>query len=573
MERRTRQHDLDDRITQLDIELCELKRERNALSPISQLPPEVLCKILSCDALTFISDDYKNHQDNPVSPALCFSHVSHAWRAILLGSAQIWSYIRVGKDTKPKHFELMWANTGSALVDLNIDTSTTALPTPSRGTPIAIEALVDTIRQHPAKLHSLRLRLEPEAIRCIFEGWEGSLESLEDLLVSDPTEAWGSKDSTSITQYLACRMPVLRRFWATGYAVSLTSPLLSSVSLKAVRLYQGGGVVEDMIDFIRKRGGNIHTMEMGTDAPSLRDVDATQSTSSQQLPPSTTTCLEYIHLQSANWRTVVEVLSSIRIPSARLKVICRVIPDAKLHDLFTAVAHASGSVLSPQEVMFHCNGDTAFWQHPITHPLVEGVRRVLSANADTEMSQPKTHFGDMGRVPFGNPEDYQVAFSFSSLKVLTVECEIPLGLWAVLAHSTPLEVLRVGRFVDCYAMLDAIGNPGVAPAGSVPFPCLKVFVNLFGAPRSYSRDVVGRVAAGFSTAEVLDDRQYVLELAEVFRARQGYSGQSELLELLEFRAAEGGVDADVLSILRTVAKDVVWDTRPWWVEGFDYERS
>jgi hypothetical protein len=61
----------------------------------------------------------------------------------------------------------------------------------------------------------------------------------------------------------------------------------------------------------------------------------------------------------------------------------------------------------------------------------------------------------------------------------------------------------------------------------------------------------------------------------MLKARQSLSGQSPAsLALLEFRGvSEIEPDADVFCILRTVAKDVVWDTRPWWVEGFDYKRS
>lgn len=156
------QRDLDDRIAQLELELQDLKRARNALSPISQLPTELLCRILSFNGPTPVDGDFESFPSNPISPTLHYCHVSHTWRTILLKAPQLWSNIQVGKNTTPELLDLMWLNAGSVLVDLVVDISVDR--------PIAIDALVDTIRQHPAKLRSLQLRLRVESIRRIFEG-------------------------------------------------------------------------------------------------------------------------------------------------------------------------------------------------------------------------------------------------------------------------------------------------------------------------------------------------------------------------------------------------------------------
>ncbi|KAJ3505880.1 hypothetical protein NMY22_g17426 [Coprinellus aureogranulatus] len=85
-ERRMAQRDLEARIQELELELCRLKRIRNALLPISQLPPELLCEILSFDALTLANDDCESPPPNPVPKILNFCHVSHLWRTIIFGS-------------------------------------------------------------------------------------------------------------------------------------------------------------------------------------------------------------------------------------------------------------------------------------------------------------------------------------------------------------------------------------------------------------------------------------------------------------------------------------------------------
>lgn len=110
-------------------------------------------------------------------------------------------------------------------------------------------------------------------------------------------------------------------------------------------------------------------------------------------------------------------------------------------------------------------------------------------------------------------------------------------------------------------MFNAIRAPGIAPAGSTPFPHLQVLVTFYGiASRRYHyRDEM----------VLMDDRQYVLELVEVLKARQSHSGRSVMLKLLEFRGfskVKAGSDDAVISSVRDVAEDIVWDTRlDWWV--------
>ncbi|KAJ3518300.1 hypothetical protein NMY22_g13744 [Coprinellus aureogranulatus] len=215
-ERRKAQQDLEARITEFELELCELKRKRNALLPISQLPSELLCGIVSFDALTFANDDFAPPPANPVPKTLDFCHVSHLWRSIILGSPKIWSYIRVANRSPPGFLHFSWKNTGAALVDMNVDSSKDEYG--SWGTPRAIVAVVDLIRQYPSKFRSLRVRLDLDSVQAIFEEFEGSFDNLEDLLISDPKGSWGCPSSSGIGQTMICKTPRLRRLWVTGYS-------------------------------------------------------------------------------------------------------------------------------------------------------------------------------------------------------------------------------------------------------------------------------------------------------------------------------------------------------------------
>ncbi|KAJ3534031.1 hypothetical protein NMY22_g7089 [Coprinellus aureogranulatus] len=526
-ERRMAQRDLEARIQELELELCRLKRIRNALLPISQLPPELLCEILSFDALTLANDDCESPPPNPVPNILNFCHVSHLWRTIIFGSPKMWSYIRVGMGTTPELIHFMWKNTGLALVDMNIDSSKGE--DDSLGTPIAIDVVVGIIRQHPTRFHSLRVRLELDSVRAIFEGFQGSFDNLEDLLVSDPKGDWGKSNSSGIGQYLVCRTPKLRRFWSTGYTLPFDCPLVSSPSLRNVRVFQDGGNMNDLLSFFRRCSRSIRSVEAGVNfAPSSGGASGNLSTPENLLEFP---YLKEFHFQSANWRTLVKILYTIRISSPAFSFSCGEVPDENLHELFSAVAHANGGILSPKEVRLRTNKVVTFWRKPLTHPLVDGTRRMLPAGVHSQLVLPQTYIETKGTIPFADPLHYQTGWSFANLRVLTTATHVPRGIWTVLAHSTPLEVLRVGPCVDCYDVFDALRGLGTA-SGSIPFPRLQVIVNTYGLPWNYD-DPGRRQASGFSLPIYTED--FPFDLAAALVARRGDDGQSGRLALLDFQ--------------------------------------
>ncbi|KAJ3511283.1 hypothetical protein NMY22_g15698 [Coprinellus aureogranulatus] len=107
---RERQNIIDAQICQLERELLELKRERNELSPISTLPPEILCQILLwATSLVRIPQHInalpeKLRVDGYIG-TLC--HVSHAWRSTALACPELWVEIDVGKASDPRGIDFM----------------------------------------------------------------------------------------------------------------------------------------------------------------------------------------------------------------------------------------------------------------------------------------------------------------------------------------------------------------------------------------------------------------------------------------------------------------------------------
>src|ERR1700730_4144150 len=78
---------IDDEIKSLEASLRALKSRRNALVPISHLPPEILAAIFS-----FLSPSVWNRGIDLLE-WLSVTHVCHRWRDIALTHPRLWSHI------------------------------------------------------------------------------------------------------------------------------------------------------------------------------------------------------------------------------------------------------------------------------------------------------------------------------------------------------------------------------------------------------------------------------------------------------------------------------------------------
>ncbi|TCD68952.1 hypothetical protein EIP91_009342 [Steccherinum ochraceum] len=90
-------------ITQQYAGLVALKVRRNALLPISRLPPEVLSEIfLQCRAAmdTYIADYFdRDLADTPAFPypwMAAITHVCHQWREVAMNTHELWATIHLG---------------------------------------------------------------------------------------------------------------------------------------------------------------------------------------------------------------------------------------------------------------------------------------------------------------------------------------------------------------------------------------------------------------------------------------------------------------------------------------------
>ncbi|KAF8810887.1 hypothetical protein BYT27DRAFT_7185390 [Phlegmacium glaucopus] len=102
---------IDCEIARLKEIIRSLKSHRNQLSPISGLPPEVLCNVFS-----FIEDRTRVQDRNPES-WINFSRVSQQWRSLALSSPKLWTNIPI---EYPRWAEEMLARSKMAKLTMRV---------------------------------------------------------------------------------------------------------------------------------------------------------------------------------------------------------------------------------------------------------------------------------------------------------------------------------------------------------------------------------------------------------------------------------------------------------------------
>jgi F-box-like len=90
---------IDARIAALEREIIALKAERNSISPIARLPPEILSRIFI--AFAHLGQEPRSVASSSYYSATCvrtvqwsvLTEVSQHWRDVALGCPQLWSRI------------------------------------------------------------------------------------------------------------------------------------------------------------------------------------------------------------------------------------------------------------------------------------------------------------------------------------------------------------------------------------------------------------------------------------------------------------------------------------------------
>jgi len=203
---------IDDEIKAYEQVIQELKSRRNALAPISRLPPETLAEIFS-----LLSPSADDSEDVPYLEWIRVTHVCHRWREIALSSPYLWNYISFTEmtlagipeilaraKTSPLHFEAY------------------------RITPLRkawFNAFGRQLEAHISHIRHLRISGEFQTVLERLVSPAPALVSLTLTNRSDPYTS-GCIIPNSLFNGTA---PMLTRLKLIGYSIGLKSPLLKGL--------------------------------------------------------------------------------------------------------------------------------------------------------------------------------------------------------------------------------------------------------------------------------------------------------------------------------------------------------
>lgn len=211
-----RQNKLDAQIRLLEQELMELKRDRNTLSPISQLPVDIMTLIFSFSVQTLrIVEEARGLPDN-----FRLGHVCHAWREMALSYPALWTSVQIRANTSPSLLELQVKNSGESCLSIDYYNPSDQ--------PANLGVVSRVIRYGTKRLKSLIIYGRYDSIFELFRGSASeSAKELEELGIHDGDLDTTGQGVLSLGGF-ADQTPKLQRLMLSNFIIPWTSPMLAS---------------------------------------------------------------------------------------------------------------------------------------------------------------------------------------------------------------------------------------------------------------------------------------------------------------------------------------------------------
>ena len=200
---------IDRDIARLEERIRTLKSRRNGLSPISRLPPEILCNIFSLIEDVFSSNRSPKFWTN-------FSQVSHHWRSTALSAPELWTKIPVNLPCRWIQERLI----RSKMAKLTIRSGPSFLASIPKTT--TIEA-VRSCLYRMNRIEELQLTANAKTLEKIFRDLPKSAPQLHTLCI-------GGATTFSVHEDFLHDAERLRRVELTNCKISLESRLLTGLT-------------------------------------------------------------------------------------------------------------------------------------------------------------------------------------------------------------------------------------------------------------------------------------------------------------------------------------------------------
>ncbi|KAF7430839.1 hypothetical protein PC9H_006553 [Pleurotus ostreatus] len=198
---------IDHQLSQLDNSARTLRGRRNALAPISTLPPEILSMVFM----------YAEAASNNSLAWIKVSHVCQHWRAVALDSPRLWTNIVL---SRPKWTREMLKRSKMAPLDIKADLS------------FLTPRLLEVARLMMKQIHrtrSLNITANHSTLNTIFAGLQGDAPLLRSLNVHD-SQRHGLLPTDTLSVPFAMKAPRLQHLELLQCNVEWNSPFPRSLT-------------------------------------------------------------------------------------------------------------------------------------------------------------------------------------------------------------------------------------------------------------------------------------------------------------------------------------------------------
>lgn len=327
-------HQIDQEIVKLNDSVRALKSRRNALAPISRLPPEMLSKIFTFCA-SIGQTDYASC--NTLS-WIKVSHICHHWRAVALECPSLWSCLVF---SRPKWAEEMLKR--SKMAPLVIKANLTYM------TPKMVEA-VQSALEHISRTRELHITASTATIEKLLTTICGNANHLQSFCLSNPQHNHYTFNESYILpdDIFNGVTPHLKRLELIKCNLRWSSPLLSG--LTHLKIHDTDPyfhpTITELISVLEKMP-KLETLDLQNSLPSLPDaVTAAPSVERVIDLPH----LSYIRIDSSvlECANVLNHLSFPTTTSIHLTCLATETTDNDFSSIFPTFSNMRGSSTSKQ---------------------------------------------------------------------------------------------------------------------------------------------------------------------------------------------------------------------------------
>lgn len=601
---KTAQNDFDDQlarvtaqIAQLEKDQIDIKRRRNEVAPVSQLPPELLLKIFSYCTLALMDDEIRyivgvdnpgsrnaskdlarlrsTYDELPYPNILRICHVCHAWREIASETPRLWAYIQAQGCTRPEIVQLMEGKAGQHALHLDY----VGWPhwefhgnqhTPQ---PKSFEAFRQICLSKLASIKSIAVYGNRRLAIDLLTYAPGDAENLETLILAHPSTNY---DGSSYTSYflvnfranalLKGKTPNLRHLSVTGIIIPWTSPLLTyspCLTRLVLRNTQAANPerVLDLLNFLRQHP-SLEILDLTLPIPDTPDLLPQSDAPADICMPN----LRELCINSEFPAPLFAMLHGIRVPKVPpvLKLIVKAnrkgdsVVAERLFDRICQLlseGRDAEDFIAPDNI--EINSEWVRCSYVCPDGRKGAIKLSVLTSRDCESPDLTTAF--------------QLPCSYKNLKSITIDLPssaVPEFLWPVLARVEGLEVIKIAA-ENPHAFLTALRTdygkpveqaspkPGESPTFSFTrrsFPALRVvrFISVAEGLRWYAKQADDQAALKVSE----HIQTFFKDIIDALRRRYG-----GVLEELAFTAcAFGPKDPQAtLKPLLAVARTVRWE--------------